>query len=235
MSKHLILSTSLSFQDSWSPVMSQISSFHHHVMVVICFIISAVVYIFSITFTQSCKSQKILKNESLELIWTCFPAVVLAFLAVPSLFTLYLIDEVKTPSLTLKITGNQWYWTYQYDDFSELQFNSYMIADFKDLPIGGFRLLEVDNNTILPCFIEIRAVISSSDVIHSWTLPSLGVKVDAVPGRLNQLSLFSSRVGLNYGQCSEICGALHSFMPICVEWVTVDAFVSWVQEFCKKS
>nr|UTN43024.1 cytochrome c oxidase subunit 2 [Chelopistes texanus] len=219
--------SSMSFQDSWSPGMSFILSFHDHVMVVVLFVISVVLYTMTLILMSKNNGRFITGNEALEFIWTMFPAIILACLAIPSLHTLYLADEVSNPALTIKVTGNQWFWTYQYDGFESISFNSYMVP-VSDLFKGGFRLLEVDCNTIVPGGVEVRLIITSVDVIHSWTIPSLGVKVDAVPGRLNQIGLFSNRAGLMYGQCSEICGALHSFMPICVETVPLSFFKKWV-------
>lgn len=148
----------------------------------------------------------------------------LVFIAFPSLRLLYLLDEVSDPLLTLRVIGNQWYWGYEYTDFLNVEYDSYMINE------GGglFRLLDVDNRVVLPVDGAIRLLVSSYDVIHSWAVPGLGVKIDAVPGRLNQRSFFIERVGLIFGQCSEICGANHRFMPIVIEGVLGKRFVDWV-------
>jgi heme/copper-type cytochrome/quinol oxidase subunit 2 len=146
---------------------------------------------------------------------------------------LYSLDELIDPSLTLKIIGHQWYWSYEYSDFSNLKggqivaFDSYMI-DSKDLTEGSFRLLEVDNRVVLPTDTHIRLLITSADVLHSWAVPSFGIKVDACPGRLSQASLFLKRAGVYYGQCSEICGVNHGFMPIVVKGLVVDTFITWL-------
>jgi cytochrome c oxidase subunit 2 len=151
----------------------------------------------------------------------------LIFIALPSLRALYLLDEVKSPAMTIKTIGHQWYWSYEYPDFPDLEFDSYIIpsrtADLSDL-----RLLEVDNHTIIPYNTQIRLLVSAADVIHSWTIPSLGIKVDAFPGRLNQLRIFSLRPGLFYGQCSEICGSNHRFIPIVLESINPKDFIKWV-------
>lgn len=152
------------------------------------------------------------------------PAITLVFIALPSLRLLYLLDEVGSPGLTLKTVGHQWYWSYEYSDFRDLEFDSYMVPT-TDLPLNGFRLLDVDNRVVLPFTTQVRLLVRAADVIHSWTIPTLGVKVDGVPGRLNQTSFLMSRPGLFYGQCSEICGANHSFMPIVVESVTLSGFI----------
>ena len=147
------------------------------------------------------------------------------FLAFPSLRLLYLIDEVRQPAVTVKTIGHQWYWRYEYTDFLRLEFDSYIIPT-EDLEDGQFRLLEVDHRVVLPIGVEIRFLVTSADVIHAWTIPALGVKVDAVPGRLNQLGFTVNRPGVFYGQCSEICGSNHSFIPISIEVVDRSAFIN---------
>nr|YP_006353.1 cytochrome c oxidase subunit II [Siphonodentalium lobatum]AAP91674.1 cytochrome c oxidase subunit II [Siphonodentalium lobatum] len=153
--------------------------------------------------------------DLLEITWTAAPAVILIFLAVPSLRLLYLLDEELSPTMSLKAIGHQWYWSYQTDT---TEFDSYMVKE-EDLLPGNMRLLEVDNRLFTPFGSTSRLVVTSADVIHAWTIPSMGIKADAVPGRLNQLNLFSDRPGVFYGQCSEICGANHSFMPIVLEMI----------------
>ncbi len=172
---------------------------------------------------------KLYEGQMIELIWTVIPALILVFIALPSLRALYLLDEVKTPAMTLKTIGHQWYWSYEYADFPSIEFDSYMIPrnDIKD---NDFRLLEVDNRTVIPFNTQIRLLVSAADVIHSWTIPSIGIKVDALPGRLNQLRIFSLRPGILYGQCSEICGANHRFIPIVLEVVNPKDFINWVKE-----
>nr|UTN43060.1 cytochrome c oxidase subunit 2 [Goniodes ortygis] len=215
----------LSLTDSWSPLMTHITQFHDHVMVVVIMIVSVVSYIYSVIFSQPCFGRFLKSNEGLETLWTIFPCVVLGSLAAPSLSTLYLSDEVSNPQITVKVIGHQWYWSYELEDMSgTTPFDSYMVPT-SDLGKGDFRLLEVDKSLPIPLLKESRMIVTSSDVIHSWTIPSLGVKVDAVPGRLNQLSLFPIRVGIVYGQCSEICGAMHSFMPIRVEIIDENDFL----------
>jgi cytochrome c oxidase subunit 2 len=147
---------------------------------------------------------------------------------------LYLIDETTEPRITLKTVGHQWYWSYEYSDFSEIEFDSYMVPT-NSLESSDFRLLEVDNRVVLPYLTQIRVLVTAADVLHSWTIPSLGIKADAVPGRLNQLNVFFNRPGIFYGQCSEICGANHSFMPIRVESVSPMDFLSWVKSFSLNS
>nr|YP_010625195.1 cytochrome c oxidase subunit II [Procambarus dupratzi]WBG72635.1 cytochrome c oxidase subunit II [Procambarus dupratzi] len=217
----------LGFQDSASPLMEQLIFFHDHTMVVLILIVSFVGYIMFYLFLNFLINRYLLESQEVEIIWTVLPAIILIFIAFPSLRLLYLLDEINNPSITLKTIGHQWYWSYEYSDFLGLEFDSYMVGS-EDAPKYMFRLLDVDNRVILPMNSQVRMLVSAADVIHSWTVPSLGMKADAIPGRLNQISFFINRPGLFFGQCSEICGANHSFMPIVVESVSVDSFLDWV-------
>jgi cytochrome c oxidase subunit 2 len=168
----------------------------------------------------------------IEIVWTLIPAVILMVIAVPSFALLYSVDEVVDPSLTVKVIGRQWYWSYEYsdslgDEDVELEFDSYMLPE-DELSEGHLRLLEVDNRMVLPVDTHIRLVITAADVLHSWAVPSFGLKVDGCPGRLNQVSLFVQRPGVFYGQCSELCGVNHGFMPIAVEVVSLKDYLTWV-------
>jgi len=168
----------------------------------------------------------------LELIWTITPALILMFVAFPSFRLLYLMDEVISPTLTIKVIGHQWYWSYEYSDFltdsgESIDFDSYMLPD-SDLELGQFRLLDVDNKLVIPVDSNIRLIVTGSDVLHSFAVPSLGLKLDCVPGRLNQVSFIAERSGTFYGQCSEICGVWHGFMPIVVEAVSANDFLVWI-------
>nr|YP_009123040.1 cytochrome c oxidase subunit II [Faxonius limosus]AJK90924.1 cytochrome c oxidase subunit 2 [Faxonius limosus] len=223
----------LGFQDSASPLMEQLIFFHDHTMVVLILIVTFVGYIMFYLFFNFLVNRYLLESQEVEIIWTILPAIILIFIAFPSLRLLYLLDEINNPSITLKTIGHQWYWSYEYSDFLELEFDSYMISTM-DLPESGFRLLDVDNRVVLPMNSQVRMLVSAADVIHSWTVPALGMKADAIPGRLNQISFFINRPGLFFGQCSEICGANHSFMPIVVESVSVNSFLDWVSS-CLKS
>jgi cytochrome c oxidase subunit 2 len=177
--------------------------------------------------------QKFTHSSVLEFIWTLVPAAILLFISVPSFALLYSLDELIEPSLTLKVIGHQWYWSYEYSDClyfpttESVNFDSYMIAT-SDLTKGTFRLLEVDNRVVLPTNTHIRLLVTSADVLHSWAIPSFGIKIDACPGRLSQGSLLIKREGVFYGQCSEICGINHGFMPIVIKTVSVDTFLIWV-------
>nr|YP_010572966.1 cytochrome c oxidase subunit II [Potamon fluviatile]UZH44824.1 cytochrome c oxidase subunit 2 [Potamon fluviatile] len=219
--------TYMGFQDSASPLMEQLIFFHDHIMLILILIITFVGYMLSTLFMNLYINRYMLENQTIELIWTAIPAIILIFIALPSLRLLYLLDEINYPSITIKTIGHQWYWSYEYSDFLQLEFDSYMIPS-NDLSPLGFRLLDVDNRTIIPMNTQIRILITAADVIHSWTVPSLGIKADALPGRLNQTSFLINRPGLFLGQCSEICGANHSFMPIMIESVSINSFLNWI-------
>lgn len=161
-------------------------------------------------------------------------AVILILIAFPSFKLLYLMDEVNDSSMSVLAEGHQWYWSYQYPDFLNsddefIEFDSYLVPE-SDLEDGALRMLEVDNRVILPELTHVRFIITSGDVIHSFAAPALGIKCDAYPGRLNQVSVFINREGVYYGQCSEICGILHSSMPIVIESVSLEKFLTWLEE-----
>nr|QNE85650.1 cytochrome c oxidase subunit II [Poecilobothrus nobilitatus] len=217
----------LGLQDSASPLMEQLIFFHDHALLILIMITVLVGYLMGMLFFNKYTNRFLLHGQTIEVIWTILPAIVLLFIAFPSLRLLYLLDEINEPIITLKSIGHQWYWSYEYSDFMDVEFDSYMIPT-NELPIDGFRLLDVDNRVILPMNSQIRILVTAADVIHSWTIPALGVKVDGTPGRLNQTNFFINRPGLFFGQCSEICGANHSFMPIVIESVPVNFFIKWI-------
>uniref|UniRef100_UPI0030036A46 cytochrome c oxidase subunit II n=1 Tax=Arria brevifrons TaxID=2908858 RepID=UPI0030036A46 len=219
--------TNLNFQDSASPLMEQLMYFHDHSMFIIVMIVMTVSYMMLSLMMNKFMDRYVMDGQYLEILWTILPTVVLIFIALPSLQILYLIDENINPSLTLKTIGHQWYWSYEYSDFSNIEFDSYMIPQ-NELYLFNIRSLEVDNRTSLPINMLTRILITSEDVIHSWTIPSLGIKADATPGRLNQLTFWFNRPGIFYGQCSEICGANHSFMPIVIESISTKDFFNWI-------
>nr|QFZ89482.1 cytochrome oxidase subunit II [Moniligastridae sp. SC201703-05]QFZ89491.1 cytochrome oxidase subunit II [Megascolecidae sp. SC201737-07] len=220
----------LSFQDASSLVMLKLISFHDHALIVLTLVLTLVGYsMFNILVNKNI-DRFAMEAHTLETVWTVSPAAVLLFLALPSLRLLYVTDEAWDASVTIKVVGHQWYWSYEYTDFMNIEFDSYMLP-VSDLSLGEYRLLEVDNRIVVPMRLESRLMITAADVIHSWTVPSLGVKIDAVPGRLNQISFAPMQPGVFYGQCSEICGANHSFMPIAVESVNVKSFANWVTSF----
>nr|YP_009350327.1 cytochrome c oxidase subunit II [Microcerotermes crassus]AQP26825.1 cytochrome c oxidase subunit 2 [Microcerotermes crassus]AQP27042.1 cytochrome c oxidase subunit 2 [Microcerotermes crassus]AQP27246.1 cytochrome c oxidase subunit 2 [Microcerotermes crassus] len=219
----------MTLQDSASPVMEQLIFFHDHALMIMLMIITAVFYTMISIIQNKQTSRFILEGQMIETIWTIAPAIILIFIAIPSLRLLYLMDEIHNPVMTLKTVGHQWYWSYEYSDFTKLEFDSYMVQQ-EDQLIDTFRLLDTDNRIVLPMNSPIRMIVTAADVLHSWTVPSLGVKTDATPGRLNQVSFTINRPGLLYGQCSEICGANHSFMPIVIESVSTNQFINWVSK-----
>nr|AFV07493.1 cytochrome oxidase subunit II [Nycterophilia cf. coxata SM-2012]AFV07494.1 cytochrome oxidase subunit II [Nycterophilia cf. coxata SM-2012]AFV07495.1 cytochrome oxidase subunit II [Nycterophilia cf. coxata SM-2012]AFV07497.1 cytochrome oxidase subunit II [Nycterophilia cf. coxata SM-2012]AFV07498.1 cytochrome oxidase subunit II [Nycterophilia cf. coxata SM-2012] len=214
-------------QDSASPLMEQLIFFHDHSLMILIMITTLVSYMMSTLFFNKLINRYLLHGQTIEIIWTILPAITLLFIAFPSLRLLYLLDEINEPMITLKTIGHQWYWKYEYSDFNNIEFDSYMIPS-NEMSLNSFRLLDVDNRVILPMNIQIRMLVSAADVIHSWTIPSLGVKIDATPGRLNQISFMINRPGLFFGQCSEICGANHSFMPIVIESIPLKYFIKWI-------
>nr|WEF76422.1 cytochrome oxidase subunit II [Dinopsyllus ellobius]WEF76423.1 cytochrome oxidase subunit II [Dinopsyllus ellobius] len=217
----------MGLQNSSSPLMEQLMLFHNHSMLIIILITILVGYLMSSLFFNSFTNRLLMESQNIEIIWTILPAVTLIFIALPSLRLLYLLDDLNNPLITLKTIGHQWYWSYEYSDFNNIEFDSYMIPSM-ELENNNFRLLDVDNRIILPMKTQIRILISATDVLHSWTIPSLGVKVDATPGRLNQTNFLINRPGLFFGQCSEICGANHSFMPIVIESISIKSFIKWI-------
>jgi cytochrome c oxidase subunit 2 len=213
-------------QDPATPVMEGIIHFHNYLMfymVAIGIFVGWLLYRIIVLYNKDANPTPILFTHStvLEIVWTLVPAVILLVIAMPSFTLLYSMEEIIDPSLTLKVVGHQWYWEYEYSDFVDsvgenFAMDSYMVAQ-DDLTPGALRLLEVDNRVTLPVKTHLRVLVTSADVLHSWAVPSFGVKVDACPGRLNQVSIFIDRPGVFYGQCSEICGVGHGFMPIVVE------------------
>nr|ADK54940.1 cytochrome oxidase subunit II [Xanthippus olancha] len=219
--------SNLSLQDSASPLMEQLSFFHDHTMIVLLLITTIVGYSLSYMLMMNYTNRNMLHGHLIETIWTALPAVTLIFIALPSLRLLYLLDDSSNALITIKTIGRQWYWSYEYSDFINVEFDTYMKPE-KELEPEEFRLLEVDNRTILPMNTEVRVLTSASDVLHSWAIPALGIKIDATPGRLNQGTFLINRPGLFFGQCSEICGANHSFMPIVIESTSVKLFIKWL-------
>ena len=228
------------FQDAATPVMEGIINLHHDLMFFITFISFFVLVVmartliyFNFSAPAANSASNVVHGTVLEIVWTVVPSLILIVVALPSFALLYSIDEIIDPGLTIKCIGHQWFWSYEYSDFESkigaINFDSYMIAD-DELEFGELRLLEVDNRIVLPINTHIRVLVTAADVLHSWAVPSLGIKVDACTGRLNQTSVFILRSGVFYGQCSEICGVGHSNMPIVVEAVTIDKYITWLLE-----
>jgi cytochrome c oxidase subunit 2 len=232
------------FQDSASPVMEQITEFHNLVMFYVVLILISVMWVLFKTLVDFSAGSRAISHKFLihgtflEIVWTITPAFILLLIAYPSFKLLYLMDEIVDPGITVKAVGHQWYWSYEYSDYAmqdgtSLNFDSYMVPT-SDLEEGELRLLEVDNRLVVPVSTHVRVVISSADVLHCWAVPSLGVKLDAVPGRLNQTSFLADRAGVFYGQCSEICGANHAFMPIVVEAKGVKGYCSHIESLMEE-
>nr|WAT94174.1 cytochrome c oxidase subunit 2 [Oryctes rhinoceros]WAT94200.1 cytochrome c oxidase subunit 2 [Oryctes rhinoceros] len=219
----------LLLQDSASPLMEQLTFFHNHALMILVMITMLVGYMMSTLFFNKFNNRFLLEGQKIEIIWTTLPAVTLIFIALPSLRLLYLLDEINNPLVSVKAIGHQWYWSYEYGDFMNFEFDSYMTPT-TSLNMDGFRLLDVNNRMIIPYNSQIRLMVTAADVIHSWTIPALSVKIDATPGRLNQVSFLMNRTGLFFGQCSEICGANHSFMPIAVESIPPSIFTKWMSK-----
>lgn len=228
----------LGFQDGGAPGFTGIVELHNTIFFYLTVICVAVFWMLgAVTYGYRYRINPIphryLNHGTLiELVWTVTPAIVLIAIAFPSFRLLYLLDEVVSPTITVKVTGHQWYWSYEYGDYlthsdGSVEFDSYMLPE-SDLAEGQLRLLDVDNRVVLPVDCHVRLVITGADVIHDFALPSLGIKVDATPGRLNQVSLLAERAGTFYGQCSEICGVWHGFMPTVIEAVPLPEYLSWI-------
>uniref|UniRef100_A0AAU7VAJ4 Cytochrome c oxidase subunit 2 n=1 Tax=Stenopsocus capacimacularus TaxID=3074939 RepID=A0AAU7VAJ4_9NEOP len=217
----------LNLQESASPLMEQLNFFHDHSIMILLMITTTISYLMVSMTVNKITNRFLLENQLIELIWTIIPGVILVFIALPSLRILYLLDETITPSLTIKTIGHQWYWSYEYSDFMNVEFDSYMIPT-QEIELNSFRLLEVNNRLVIPLNTQTRILVTAADVLHSWAMPALGIKVDANPGRINQTSFLIKYPGLFFGQCSEICGSVHSFMPIVIESTSKNSFVNWL-------
>nr|AGO28067.1 cytochrome c oxidase subunit II [Opistoplatys sp. HL-2013] len=218
----------LGLQDASSPLMEQLIFFHNHTMMILIMITVIVSYMMLSILINKFINRYLLEGQTIELIWTILPAITLIFIALPSLRLLYLMDEINKPLITIKSIGHQWYWSYEYSDFMNVEFDSYM-KPMNELNNEDFRLLDVDNRMVLPMNTQIRILVTAADVIHSWTIPNLGIKIDGTPGRINQGSFNLIRPGILFGQCSEICGANHSFMPIVLESISMNQFIKWLK------
>lgn len=229
--------TRLSLQDPASPSMERLQWFHDHLLLVIItgivIFVAALLLIVIVRFNARANPEpsKTTHNVLLEIVWTLAPVLILIIIAVPSFKLLYYLDRTEEPDMTLKAIGYQWGWTYQYPDNDDIEFNADMIVDADMdayIPDGkGRRLLETYNPVVLPINKNIQVLTTANDVIHSWTVPAFGMKKDAVPGRLNEMWTRIERTGVYFGQCSEICGINHAFMPIMVYAVTPDEFDAW--------
>ena len=222
----------LGLQDSASPVMADIAWFHDFLLWVIAAISAFVLVLLLIIIVRfnaraNPNPSRATHNTLLEVVWTIVPVVILALIAVPSFRLLFVQLDVPKPDLTVKVTGKQWFWSYAYPDNGNFEFNSVMVAD-KDLKPGQPRLLTVDNEMVVPVNKVVHVLVTGADVIHSFMVPSFGIRIDAIPGRINDTWFKATTEGVFYGQCSELCGKDHSFMPIAVHVVSQDDFNTWV-------
>ena len=204
--------------------------FHDYVCGILVFILFLVGRVLYYLMFSSWLYIGLVEASIVEFIWTIFPMVVLFFIGLPRMFFLYYHEVEFERELTVKVTAHQWYWSYDYSGLENVEFDRFIIP-LNELILGDFRLLEVDNRVVLPWYVRTGFAITSSDVLHSWGLPPLGIKVDATPGRLRFVYLYVNELGLYYGQCREICGANHSFIPICVEVVLPSLFARWLTLF----
>jgi cytochrome c oxidase subunit 2 len=228
------------FQNAVTPVAHLQHQLHHLLLIIIIgitgFVLALLIYVM-VRFNAKRNPQpsKTSHNTVVEVLWTVLPVMILVIIAIPSFKLLYFMDKAQNPELTLKVTGHQWYWSYTYQDNGNFTFDSLIIpADQIDTSKGQHRMLEVDNQVVLPVDTNIRVLITSEDVIHSWAVPAFGVKMDGNPGKLNETWMRIEKEGVYYGQCSELCGLNHAFMPIAVRAVSKAEFAKWVAEAQKK-
>jgi cytochrome c oxidase subunit II len=223
----------LNFQEAATPVMEQLENMHD-LLLVMCFAISIFVLVMlvyiSVRFSRKNNPvpSKNTHNTKLEIIWTTIPILILVAIAIPSLRLHYFMERSVDTEMTLKVVGYQWYWHYEYPDISGINFDSYMLKD-KDLKAGDHRLLAVDNRLVVPVDTKIRVLVTGADVIHAFAVPAFGIKRDAIPGRLNETWFKATKIGTFYGQCSELCGVGHGFMPIVIDVVSKEDFAKWAE------
>nr|QBG38565.1 cytochrome c oxidase subunit II [Acropyga butteli] len=220
----------ISLQNSNSPSYDMMIFFHDLTMMTLMFIMLLIFLIMYSLTKNKFINHFLLQGHSIELIWTMLPMLILIFIAIPSIKILYTTDEMYNNKLTIKTIGHQWYWSYEYSDFLNMEFDSFMISP-NQLKTNEFKFLDVDNRCIMPFNYPIRILTTSMDVIHSWTIPTLGIKMDSTPGRLNQYMTIINRPGVFFGQCSEICGMNHSFMPIVIEATNFNNLKNWMEPF----
>ncbi|WP_038361701.1 cytochrome c oxidase subunit II [Bosea sp. 117] len=228
----------INLQGAASPVMESIHSFHFFLLVIIVavvLLVLALLVVCVVRFNEKANPvpSKTTHNTLIEVLWTVVPVLILVAIAIPSFRLLFLQLDLPKADLTVKITGHQWYWSYEYPDNGPFGFDSLMLAD-GELKPGQPRLLAVDNEVVVPIGKNVRIQVTSADVIHSFALPSFGVKIDALPGRLNESWFQATQEGVFYGQCSELCGKDHAFMPIAIRVVSEQAFSAWLDEAKKK-
>jgi len=224
----------IGLQPAYSPVMEQVHDFNNMLLwiqaVIVALVLGILAYII-IRFNEKKNpvASKTAHNTLLEIVWTAIPIIILVVIAIPSIKLLYYADKAQDPEMTLKVVGHQWYWSYVYPDHGEFEFDSVLIPE-EDLEEGQPRLLAVDDRVVLPVDTTVQVLVASDDVIHNWAVPSLGLKIDATPGRINETWVKINEEGTYYGMCSELCGVNHGFMPIQIEAVSKERFEEWVKE-----
>jgi cytochrome c oxidase subunit 2 len=228
----------MDLQDSASPVMADVAGFHFFLLWVIAAIsafVLALLLIVILRFNARANPAptRTTHNTPIEILWTIVPVIILAVIAVPSFRLLFVQLEVPTPDLTVKVTGKQWFWSYSYPDNGNFEFDSLMVQD-KDLKPGQLRLLTADKEMVVPVNKVVHVLVTGADVIHSFTVPSFGIRMDAIPGRINETWFKATSEGVFYGQCSELCGKDHSFMPIAVRVVNQNDFDTWLSSAKQK-
>ena len=224
------------FQKPATPVMEELISFHNLLLwietaIVVLVLVLMIYIILRFNARANPKPSKTTHHTMLEVIWTVVPILILVVIAVPSMKLLFFQDKAENPEMTLKVIGNQWFWSYEYPDNGNFTFDSNLVAD-EDLKPGQKRLLAVDNHVVLPADTTIQVLLTANDVIHNWAVPPFGIKIDTVPGRINEtwLRVPAKNIGTYYGQCSELCGVNHGFMPIVVDIVSKQDFATWVEK-----
>ncbi len=224
----------LSFQNPATDLMGSVVGLHNIILIVMTLVTLFVLFLlFYVSFRFSAKRNPIpsttTHNTVVEVLWTAIPIVILVVLAIPSFKLLYQQEKSENYDMTVKVIGHQWYWEYEYPDHGDFYFESYMVQE-QDLEEGDLRLLTVDNPLVIPANKNIQILITAGDVLHSWAVPSMGLKTDAVPGRLNETWVNVKEPGIYRGQCSEICGSGHGFMPVVVKVLPEREFVAWANE-----
>ena len=228
----------LGLQDAATPVMADITSFHTFVLwivtaITIFVLVLLLICIFRFNSRANPTPSRTTHNTPIEVVWTIAPVIILVLIAIPSFRLLFTELDVPTPDLTVKATGKQWYWSYAYPDNGNFEFDSLIVAE-KDLKPGDLRLLTVDNEMVVPVNKVVHVLVTGADVIHSFAVPSFGIKIDAVPGRINDTWFKATMTGVFHGQCSELCGKDHSFMPITVRVVDDKDFTAWIAQAKQK-
>jgi len=224
----------MGFDPAASPTMERITEFHDLLLIIITlitiFVLGLLLYVmYRFAEKRSPTPSRTTHNTTIEVLWTVVPVIILVIIAIPSFKLLYYVDRVEDADMTIKAIGHQWYWSYEYPDDGNFTFDAIMVAT-EDLKEGQNRLLETDNYVVLPVDTKIRLLITAADVLHSFALPAMGIKMDAIPGRINETWVEITREGTFYGQCSEICGTGHSFMPIAVKAVSKADYAAWVEK-----